>query len=493
VNRYLLHAALLIQAALLLPRLALLPVWGDEQFTLSTIARSVPELFAAVRADVHPPLYYLINHYWLKFPLPGSDIVRVRFVSVVFCLLATIVIYRSWIRPLKPELRAWFLALWVLSPFLLLYARMGRSYSMQLLLASLALRYGFELNNTTAVLKYVLWATLLLYTHYLPGLAVPVAVLVYWIWKRAAFPKLIMAHGALALLYLPWVSALARAVRTAVGSGDYRLTSNELLEHGVRIAYTLLSTTFGETLPIWGFVTAVAVLPVLVLLLWQGVHSRPEWLAPIAIAAVISYAGAAAGVIFALTPARLLFLLPFYFLLLVCGRERLPRAGSIAFCTILVLSIAGIASYHRKENFLNKGYVIPFDEIAAAVERDLPRSGGFLIIDGSNTQPTPLLARLPEGVRHLTSYDARSLDDVRMILDNPGTDTIWFLRNTHDVTPELVNAQIESGLAARFRRRTQRSFIPYNALDRVAMKLLRWPSQPTHVLELLEFVRREPK
>jgi hypothetical protein len=227
--------------------------------------------------------------------------------------------------------------------------------------------------------------------------------------------------------------------------------------------------------------------------LWHGARSPLDWLGAAAGAVVIGYAGVAAGVIFSLAPARLLFLLPFYFLLLVNGRERLPRAGSIVLGSLLILSLAGIASYYQRENFLNKGYVIPFDEIAAAVNRELPRGQGFLIVDGSNTQPTPLLAALPEGVRHLTSYDARALEAVRAVARDPRIQIVWFLRNTHDVTPERVNTQIESVLSRGFLWTAQRSYVAYNAVDRAGMKLLGWPSQPSHVLEMLEFVRMEPQ
>ena len=195
MKRSLLLPALLVQAALLLPNLGLLPVWGDEQFTLSTIVLPIDRMLEAVGADVHPPLYYLVNHFWLRLPLPGSEIVRVRFLSVMVCLLGTIAAYLIWVRPLKPGLRAWFLALWVLSPFLLLYARMGRSYSMQLLFACLALGYGIDAGSRRNLLLYILWATILLYTHYLPGIAVTVAVSVQGELARVDAEAPLRQHG----------------------------------------------------------------------------------------------------------------------------------------------------------------------------------------------------------------------------------------------------------------------------------------------------------
>ena len=59
--------------------------------------------------------------------------------SAVWTLVATVVIYVLWLRREAPRFQQMFLALWVLSPCLLLHARMARSYSMQLALASLAI------------------------------------------------------------------------------------------------------------------------------------------------------------------------------------------------------------------------------------------------------------------------------------------------------------------------------------------------------------------
>jgi hypothetical protein len=496
-SQALLPAAILLQAILLVPNLGLLPVWSDEQSTLSTTAEDIPDLLRIVRADIHPPLYFLLSHYWVQLPLPGSPIERVRLLSVLFALLATFAIDRAWAHKLRPAARAWFYSLWVLSPFLLLYARMGRSYSLQLLLSFLALRYGCEAirhpSRLQSKILYVLWATLLLYTHYLPGLAVPAAVAVAGFWKcrhnRRALFSIAVVHAAIAALYAPWLGSLGAAALRVPAYGNYRITSHELLEHGVRLAYTFVTATFGESLPVWSYVLAAMVSPVVFWLLARGARQRPEWLWVVIVAAVVGYCGAATGVIFSLIPARLLFLLPFYLLLLVLGRER-TAVGTACLVLLLCLSGSAIASYYRGRNFLNKGYVLPLDRIAGEAAAELTEAGGVLIVDGSNTDPAPLLAALPRSIDRVVSIDARSLPRVRTSVSGASITRVWFLRNTHDVTQEAVNTQIERELSKRFRRGEQRFYVRYTAIDRVAMTVLRWPTKPDYVLELLKYERR---
>src|SRR4029077_8930779 len=54
--------ALPLQALLLLWNLALLDPWGDEWGTVTTILRPLNEVVSV--DPMHPPLYYLLLHYW---------------------------------------------------------------------------------------------------------------------------------------------------------------------------------------------------------------------------------------------------------------------------------------------------------------------------------------------------------------------------------------------------------------------------------------------
>src|SRR5258708_10729519 len=157
---------------------------------------------------MHPPLYYVLLHYWIQPSWTVSPLASMRAMSAVWALVATVVIYALWLRREGPRFQAMFLALWVLSPCLLLHARMARSYSMQLALASLAiytaLHWAEQPRNWKRLLGYVGSNTALLYTHYLSGLAVAAGVCVAFVLKK----RFTLAGAQMALLvvlYAPWV------------------------------------------------------------------------------------------------------------------------------------------------------------------------------------------------------------------------------------------------------------------------------------------------
>jgi hypothetical protein len=163
--------ALPLQALLLFFKLDLLDPWGDEWFTINTAPLPVTQVVSAVAGNIHPPLYYILLHYWLQLPWSISSVASMRAMSVLWALAATVIVYVLWLRRETIRFRAMFLALWALSPCLLLHARMARSYSMQVALASVAiytaLEWGEQPRNWKRFLAYVASSSALLYTHYL--------------------------------------------------------------------------------------------------------------------------------------------------------------------------------------------------------------------------------------------------------------------------------------------------------------------------------------
>ena len=93
MEAYCLPMCLILQAALLFWRLDLLPVWGDEQFTLDTSSQALAGILEAVRNDIHPPLYYVLVHYWLHLPWSAALIVKARAFSGLWALAATVLLH----------------------------------------------------------------------------------------------------------------------------------------------------------------------------------------------------------------------------------------------------------------------------------------------------------------------------------------------------------------------------------------------------------------
>jgi len=495
VGSHPLAVCLPIQAALLLSNLALLPAWGDEEFTLAVVPEPLARIAAVVSRDIHPPLYYFLVHWWMRLPLPGVEIARARAFSAVCLLLGTVIVYRLWVeRRETPAAGRWFLALWTLSPCLLLYGRMARSYSMQLALASIALYAGLRfLDQPRRRLRQLACAgaiAALLYTHYMPGVAVAGAIAAVAVWRAlrrrdTGFVRGLAVVSALALaLYAPWLLVLRNAL-ASWGSHDevYSLAGSRAGDQILKIAYWIGSFAFGETMPLAVAIAALAVALPVGWLLWRGLGSAPDWLPLAAAAAAIGFLGATHWVAYPFMPARMLFWFPFFLLLVVRGRERWPRAGAAACAAVAVMSLVSLTSYYRKADFVNKGYAAPFDQMAALVNQD-STSGGLVAIDTYNTDAGSLQARLNRKDNVVVLSSPHSFD----LVSASGAPVVWYLRNCHDTSPGGGNRRLEADLARKYSVR-RHLFVPYSFLELLVIRLAGWPDQPTHFYEVLELHR----
>ena len=487
LQRFALPLCLLAQACLLLTRLDLLPAWGDEYFTLTTAGLPLRGLIAAIAAEKNnPPLHTLLLHFWLTIPWPAAPLVAARALSALFALGATLAIDRCWLRRLDPRPRQWFLLLWTLSPCVLLYARMARSYTLQLLLFTLALHAATRLQprSVRRTLVFAVAAACLLYTHYLPGLALVAAVVLVAALRTRQTGLLapVLAGSALvAVAYVPWTPELWVAL--------HRMAQAQPSAPAVvRLGYWFFSFGFGETPPLWVLAGAALLTPGILYLLWKGASRPPAWLMLIVPVAIAAYLGAGRWVSFVFVPARLLFLLPFFLLLVVNGATRSRCAGLVVLAALLCLSAGSIAGYFRQSDFLNKTYLLPYAEIASLINRRTGVEKSVLIADTWNTDPYPLAGQLRQGIPLVLVSRESTLPSLRQQVAAVDPDLVWYFRNSHDTSPGGITKRMEDELAAG-RQVFPRFYVPYSRRDQIMMRLLGWPQQPSHLIQLLEMRR----
>src|SRR5262245_40517136 len=283
--------ALPLQALLLLSNLNLLDPWRDEWFTLTAVPKPVSQVMSTDL--MHPPLYYVLLNYWIQLPWTLSPLASMRAMSAVWALVATVVIYALWLRREGPRFQAMFLALWVLSPCLLLHARMARSYSMQLALASLAIYtaqpWTEQPRNWQRLLAHVGSSAVLLYTHYVSGLAVAAGVAGAFLLKK----RLTLAAAQVTLL-----AVLAFSVPTFGSALDHWIGSSQSYEGGnvisdqiIRLAYLFVSFSFGETLSTVSLLLSAVLTPVVIYALWRAAGTQPAWLPIVLMATGVAWIG----------------------------------------------------------------------------------------------------------------------------------------------------------------------------------------------------------
>jgi hypothetical protein len=484
-------AFLPVQALLCFWNLGLLSPWGDEAITLLVVRLPVREILRVASADVHPPFYYLLVNAWQRLPLGLDWAVQARALSVVFALAATVAADRLWASRLAERGRIWFLALWTFSPCLLLYARMCRSYSLQLLVATVAaaciLRFTANRSwKTGAGLAASLTAGL--YTHYVPGLAL-LATANLVLWRKRRFRDAIGMDALVALAYLPWMGSLAASLGSwGTHTKTYTVTGTMLSEIPVKLAYWAMSFVMGEAVPDVVLVAGGVVLVLAGVLAVSGARRDRElfWIA--APAAVIGFIGVARWVSYPFIPARMLFVFPFFLLLFLTGAMAHRRAGALAAAAMLALSISGVWCYFHKTGFRNKEYPLPIREIAEHIRQSSTAADSAILVDSANSDPRAMEYALGPSHPFLQTGDPAAAPAVARLLAEPQIRTIWFLRSTHDISP--------AGLDARFERQLRAAMAvtvhPYEAFTPLETRLMRamgMRDPPAWSHELLEFRR----
>src|SRR5581483_7376390 len=176
-----------LHAALLFWNLGLWLPWLDEVISLRVVQLPYGEMLRIAEADVHPPLYYTLLYGWMRVPSGLDPVVQARALSVLMALAAMAaagVLFRRW---LDQAGQLQFLTLWTVSPCLLLYSRMCRSYSLQMLVSIVAVAALYRLAEKPtrrAAAGSAIAFILALYTHYVPGLALLAAAHIVLLRKR---------------------------------------------------------------------------------------------------------------------------------------------------------------------------------------------------------------------------------------------------------------------------------------------------------------------
>jgi hypothetical protein len=479
---------LAVQAILLGVRLDLLDLWTDELVTLQTAPLPVREILRAAAADIHPPLYYLLQHFWLQVPLPVTPSGQLRMLSAGFALLGTVVLDRLWGRRLDGRWRRWLLVLWVASPCLVLYGRMARSYSLQVLVVMVAVYFGWQFleGGTRRDLLLLAAATALtFYTHYVPGLALAAAATVALL-RRRKFGDLAMAGAVAAILYLPWAWTMADAAGKWARSGQaYTLTGSAATEWLLKAGFAAVSLSLGESLPWWRLAIGLAVLAPAAWLATRGASRERDAAWWCAAMAAVGFFGVARWVSYAFVPARLLFLVPFLLLLFVRGCELRPRPGIRVAAALLVVWAAGLWGYFDRGDYLNKGYAMPFHEIGERIREGGP---GLVLCDSLNTDYPAIQHYLGPGHKVMLIGDAGAEARVEAALADPSIRMVWMVRNLHDISAGRSNGRISARLGGAWH--TERvGYLPLSGFERLAAGWLTGDEAPRYFYEAARFRR----
>ncbi|MDA1235748.1 MAG: hypothetical protein O3A53_13225, partial [Acidobacteria bacterium] len=159
-----------------------------------------------------------------------------------------------------------------------------------------------------------------------------------------------------------------------------------------------------------------------------------------------------------------LFLLPPYLLGLATGaktaRDRYVLAG------LLALNAAGVGLYFAQSNFLNLGYLVPYQELARQIEAHSPAGDTLVLVDAINGDPKPLLAALDSDYPITVARDASFADQALAELQTGRPAVVWRLGSSRNTSLGLMQRAVTDQLRSDYMLVDSKSYLPYSSLQR---------------------------
>jgi len=193
-------------------------LWYDEGFSVYLASMSLGEITARTAHDIHPPFYYFLLHFWM--PIFGSSEFALRFLSLIFGVLAVPLIYAVGNRLLGRASGLLAAALVAVSPLFLWYSQEARMYTLVTFLCLLSTYLLLRImdgqgRRSTLWAGYVLSNVIAVYTHFYAFFVLAFHALFFLSWwalwsrgrVRQRWPTLasgLICQVAVVGAYLPW-------------------------------------------------------------------------------------------------------------------------------------------------------------------------------------------------------------------------------------------------------------------------------------------------
>jgi uncharacterized membrane protein len=198
------------------------PMWMDEIYTLEASRHGLARALEISRADVHPPLHFIVTALWVSAGA-GSDF-ALRLPSVLFgagAIVGTFLLARDMFGRGAGLVAAAFLAI---HPTHVHFSQEVRSYALlwMLLVFALWLAWRWTLRGDRAsAIGYVCVGALALYTHYFAGIALAFVGLggaLMLLGDRRRILPWIGLHAAVAVLFAPQLAVFLEQSARLQGS-----------------------------------------------------------------------------------------------------------------------------------------------------------------------------------------------------------------------------------------------------------------------------------
>lgn len=381
ITGLLLVALLLASFGLRVYRLGDKSVWWDEGLAAWAARQSLADIARWTAADVHPPLYFWMLHFWRQGS--GDSEFGLRLLSAAIGVLTAAATYRlgravgGW----KAGLLAALLV--SLSRFGIWWSQEMRMYALAALLAALSLWAAvrfWDRGRLTDGTLYVLFTAAGLYTLYLSVSVFAVANLV-WLWvlwrSKHRWREAIRWAGAqiaVLLFFAPWLIYALGRIPTWSSASPVKL------DVFLRIYWTVLTLGIPVNVEHYGWLTIPLLMVFLLGLAALFWRARRRWRVGRNGALLLLGLLLPAGVVYAvslpretffyspqLAPRYLLIFAPAFYVLLAWGLSLLGRGRRWPVGAVLTAFVVAVAGFGLWEYYPGRVLLDDYKALAATL------------------------------------------------------------------------------------------------------------------------------
>ena len=329
-------------------------LWLDEATQAILSSNSIQSIIFGRMGDFHPPLSYIIYHYWMMF---GSSEVWLRSLSVIFGVATVWLIYKIVKKIYSENIALTASLLFAFAPYHIYYSQEIRMYSMATFFATLSILFLINLEKRISRFGYIISTLALIYTFYLGFFLLLSQLAFVFLLKKNHLKLFVESLGLILFLYIPWLPFFWIQLKNGVNANQYLPGWGDLLSLSPisAIPLTFIKFSLGRISFDDKFLYGILALIIFIFfgfLIFQSIKKDPKiklfviWLTiPVILALSISF------VIPLNQPFRLLFVLPAFYIILAVGIWQLGEKKKYVLIAALLPSLFGLAVYFTNPKF----------------------------------------------------------------------------------------------------------------------------------------------
>ncbi len=232
-------------------------LWLDEGSSVKFAKLGIWEILKSTQTDAHPPLYYLILHFWIK--IFGDSEFSLRFPSALFGIFCVIAVYKFCLDFLTEKVALVSSLITGVSTFQVFYSQEARMYSLLCLLSILSFYFFVKILHRSDLKNfsfYLLVNVLLIYTHLYSFFVLLAQFIFMLIFERKKLWGFVLSFLVLFLFYLPRLFVVLKQANEILISGEFWLPKPGLVDivktfaQFVGATYPMPRDETGKILPI---------------------------------------------------------------------------------------------------------------------------------------------------------------------------------------------------------------------------------------------------